>query len=244
MLDIIAAIALTALFGLVTAVLITSTPVAAPRVTLALIALGWFAGVSVLGALGIFSATGTGTPAVGAALVVPLAVATWVVRHSPAARALAFDTPLSWLVALHTGRIFGGFFLVLLGAGRLPPTFALIAGWGDIIVAATAVPVAWAIHRRASGWRPLTMAWNSVGTLDLVSAIALGVGSAPDSPLQFLFEPPTSALMGGWPWVLVPGLMVPLYLLTHAAVFAQLAREGAPQSGGAHAMPPVQPRAV
>jgi hypothetical protein len=76
--------------------------------------------------------------------------------------------------------------------GRLPPTFALTAGWGDIFVAATALPLAWAIHRRAAGWRPLALAWNAVAALDLVVAVSLGIGSAPDSPVRFIFESPDS----------------------------------------------------
>jgi hypothetical protein len=39
--------------------------------------------------------------------------------------------------------------------------------------------------------------------------------------------------MGYLPWLLVPGLLVPLYLLTHLAVFAQLVRGHARVSGGA-----------
>ena len=96
----------------------------------------------------------------------------------------------------------------------------------------------------ASGWRTLVMAWNSVAFLDLVAAVTLGAGSAPDSPLRFLVETPTTAVMGALPWVLVPGLMVPLYMLTHAAIFAQIARERPPRRVAAHEMPSVQPRAV
>jgi hypothetical protein len=45
---------------------------------------------------------------------------------------VALDTPLAVLVAIHAGRVLGVFFLLLLAAGRLPPTFAMVAGWGDL----------------------------------------------------------------------------------------------------------------
>jgi hypothetical protein len=82
--------------------------------------------------------------------------------------------------------VLGMFFVLLFDAGRLPPTFALTAGWGDIAVAAAAVPLAWAIRHQASRWRPLTFASNILGFADLVTAVTLGVGSAPNSPVRFI----------------------------------------------------------
>lgn len=142
-------------------------------------------------------------------------------------------------MAVHVGRLLGIFFLMLHAARRLPPTFALTAGWGDVLVALAALPVAWSVHRRLAGWRPLVLAWNGVGFLDLVTAVILGVGSAPDSPLRFLYETPAIDVMGTLPWLLVPTFLVPLYLLTHLAVFARLAAlrhapaEGSTPSGAA-----------
>ena len=159
------------------------------------------------------------------AILAPIAVALFTAARSSTLRNAALDTPLAVLVAVHSGRILGVFFLMLLAAGRLPPTFAMTAGWGDIFVAFTALPLSWAIQRRVNGWRTLTFAWNLFGLVDLVTAITLGVGSAPDSPVRFIFESPHSGAVSSLPWLLIPGVLVPLYLLTHVAIFAQLARE-------------------
>jgi hypothetical protein len=129
------------------------------------------------------------------------------------------------MVAVQAGRLLGAFFLLLHADGRLPWTFAAGAGWGDITIAALAVPLAWAVHRRTAGWWTATLIWNALGFLDLVGAVTLGIGSAPGSPLQFLNEHPDSGTMGTLPWLLVPGFLVPIYLLLHLAVFARLARE-------------------
>jgi xanthosine utilization system XapX-like protein len=122
------------------------------RVTLTAVAGLWFGVVASLAALSVFSAAGVGTPAIGTALVVPIVLALWAVPRSSALREIALGTPLTALVALHAGRLLGFFFLLLVAAGRLPPTFANIAGWGDIIVAITALPLAWAIHQRVNRW--------------------------------------------------------------------------------------------
>jgi hypothetical protein len=101
--------------------------------------------------------------------------------------------------------------------------------------------VVWAIRRRATGWRWITAAWNVLGMADLLTAVALGVGSAPGSLVRFNFEAPGSGAIVMFPWVLVPAFFVPLFLLTHIAIFAGLASpayaSARPVSGG----PAVQP---
>jgi hypothetical protein len=225
MLDIIASVALTTLAILFPAVLITASPLGrAARGRLAAVLLLWFALVTALAAAGLFSTMEGGTPAIGMAIVVPIIVGLIVFRRSAALKSLVSEAPLALLVAVHTGRLLGVFFLLLYAEARLPPTFALVAGWGDIAVAAAAPVVAWAIHRRVAGWRGLALTWNTLGFADLVLAVTLGVGSAVDSPVRFIYEAASSGTMSSLPWLLVPGFMVPLYLMTHLAIFHRLFR--------------------
>lgn len=225
MLDIIASITLTTLAFLIPAVLIAASPLEwTARGRLAAILLAWFVLLIALGAAGVFAATNGGTLAIGVAVVVPVIVGLIAARYSATVRSLVFETPLALLVAIHAGRLLGVFFLLLYAEARLPPTFALTAGWGDIAVAAAAPVVAWAIYRRAVGWRGLALTWNTLGFADLVLAVTLGVGSAVDSPVRFIYEAASSGTMSTLPWLLVPGFMVPLYLLTHLAIFHRLLR--------------------
>jgi hypothetical protein len=225
MIDIIGAISLTAIFGLCCAVLIGAAPVGnASRMRLSALALAWFAAAGLLGATGVFSAPGIGTPAIGLAVLMPVVVFLVSAARSPAVRSVALRTPLAGLVGVHAARVLGVFFVLLFEAGRLPPTFALTAGWGDIAVAVAAVPLAWAIRHQINGWRPLAFAWNLVGFSDLVTAVTLGVGSAPGSPVRFIYETPNSGAVAALPWVLIPAVLVPMYLISHLAIFAQLAR--------------------
>ena len=59
--------------------------------------------------------------------------------------------PLPALVAAHAVRVLGIFFLILHAQGRLPAPFAPTAGWGDIVIGATALPVAWLVAARGGG---------------------------------------------------------------------------------------------
>jgi len=228
MIDIIASVALTALAVLFPALLIVANPVArTARARLGITLLLWFAFVTALAAAGLFTITSGGTLAVGTAALVPVIVGLVAFRYSAALKSLAAESPLELLVAVHAGRLLGVFFLLLYAEARLPPTFALTAGWGDIAVAAAAPFVGWAIHRRAAGWRGIALTWNTLGFADLVLAVTLGVGSAIDSPVRFIYEAASSGTMSALPWVLIPGFMVPLYLLTHLAIFNRLFRRDA-----------------
>lgn len=228
MLDIIASVTLATLAVLFPAILITASPLGrAARGRLAAVLLLWFALVAALAAAGLFSTMSAGTPAIGVAVVVPIIVGLIIFRRSAALKSLVSETPLALLVAVHAGRLLGVYFLLLYAEVRLPPTFALTAGWGDIGVAAAAPVVAWAIHRHAAGWRGLALTWNTLGFADLVLAVTLGVGSAVDSPVRFIYEAASSGTMSTLPWILVPGFMVPLYLMTHLAIFNRLFRRSA-----------------
>jgi hypothetical protein len=143
MIDIIGAISLTAIFALCCVVVIAALPVEAVlRSRFAAAAAAWFVGIALLGAAGVFSGGPMGTPAIGLAVVAPVALLPLATLRSSTLRRVALHTPLALLVGIHAGRLLGVFFLWLLEEGRLPRTFAITAGWGDIAVALAAIPLA------------------------------------------------------------------------------------------------------
>jgi hypothetical protein len=107
---------------------------------------------------------------------------------------------------------------------RLTGPFPYSAAWGDIITGVVAVPVLWLLKDDA-GARYTTAigAWNLFGAADLVLAIAFGITSAEGSPLQ-LFPGPGSQAMQHAPWSFVPTVLVPIWLILHAIIVAQLRR--------------------
>jgi hypothetical protein len=166
-------------------------------------------------------------PPVGLLVVIPLIAAAAGAALSPGLRKLLLALPTELLIGLNAIRVLGLFFLLLAATGRLAGPFPYSAGWGDIITGALALPVAALVARRGAG--PIAQAWNWFGTLDLIAAVALGVLSAPGSPLQVF----ATGLQGplpvqGLPWSLIPTVLVPLYLILHGIVFAQLRRRSPP----------------
>ena len=81
-------------------------------------------------------------PLIGVMFGFPLIAAALLAALSPAARKAMLGAPLPLLVGLNTFRVFGLFFLLLEGGGRLGGPFPFSAGWGDIITGVLAVPAA------------------------------------------------------------------------------------------------------
>jgi hypothetical protein len=237
MLDVLGIVLLT---GLAVTLVATLVPREGHGMTRARLAVGlsaWFIVAALLGLAGAFA-----SPVLPVGVAVGIAVfAPVILGAGPVFRTFGHGIPLTTLVAVHVGRVLGAAFLMLHAAGRLPYTFAHSAGWGDIATGLLAIPLVWAIRRRATGWRWITAAWNVLGMADLLTAVALGVGSAPGSLVRFNFEAPGSGAIVMFPWVLIPAFFVPLFLLTHIAIFAGLASpahaSARPVSGG----PAVQP---
>ena len=196
----------------------------AGRVTV-LAALGaWFVLVLAFGATGALSPPGGGAPALGLAVVLPVAALVSAYFALPSVRNAMTTTPLPALIAIHAIRLLGVLFVVLYAQGRLPAPFAPSAGWGDVFIGATALPLAWAVTRFGAAMRPLVFLWSAAGAADLIAAVTLGALSAP-GPLQVFVGPPDSSPMTSLPWLIIPGFLVPCLMFT-ARRDLRPAREG------------------
>jgi hypothetical protein len=161
-------------------------------------------------------------PVVGPFVVVPLLAAAFATAW-PTARKAMLSIPLPVMVALNIVRIFAVLFLMLAAEGRLTGPFPYSAAWGDIITGVAAVPVLWLLKDGGARHTTAIAAWNLFGAADLVLAIAFGITSAEGSPLQ-LFPGPGSEAMQHPPWSFVPTVLVPIWLILHAIIAAQLRR--------------------
>jgi hypothetical protein len=155
-------------------------------------------------------------PVIGFFVVTPLIAAALFAR-----RAL-MSLPLSLMIGLNVGRVFAFLFLMLEAQGRLSGPFPFSAAWGDIITGLAAVPMLWLARDPVRNALALH-GWNLFGLADLVAAIALGVVSSEGSPLQ-VFAAPGSAAMTTLPWSFVPTVLVPIWMILHGVIFAQLRR--------------------
>jgi hypothetical protein len=124
------------------------------------------------------------------------------------------------ITAIHAWRFGGLGFLALYVYGILPGMFAWPAALGDLAIGASAVWVARALTREPGMLaRPSFVLWNMLGIADLVVAVAMGALAS------ILALGPSGEIaaqpMAQAPLVIVPGFLVPLFIMLHIAALFQ-----------------------
>jgi hypothetical protein len=223
MLDLIGTIILAAVIALNITTIGNAVPVsAATRLAIPIVAGAWTGLAAAVAAAGYFANATAPFPLIGVFVAFPLVAAAGAAVLIPSARAALLAVPMPTLIGLNIARVAGGFFVMLALADRLGGPFPQSAGWGDVITGVLALAVMQLAARGSTSDDRAVWLWNAFGTLDLVAAIALGVVSSNGSPLQLIHAGAGSAAVQVLPWVLIPTVLVPFYLITHGIVFAQL----------------------
>jgi hypothetical protein len=175
----------------------------------------WFLFSLTASALHLFRTTPDQPPLpVGLAVLVPIViVAVWSATSRSFRQFLLGLNPRT-LTIVQAWRIAGFVFLVLYAYGILPADLALPAGWGDIVIGATAPFVAMKLANPSH--RKSFIFWQLLGITDLVTAIGLGVSANFINPHGIA----TSA-MTVLPMSLIPTFAVPLFMILHFISIAQ-----------------------
>jgi hypothetical protein len=224
MLDLIGAIVGMAAIGINLVAFIHALPGSlARRLGLAGIAGAWVGLASGLGAAGKLAfSPDSPVPLIGVLFALPLIAVGMLALRSQKVRAALLAVPMSLSIGLNALRVLGVLFLLLTASGRLSGPFPLFAGLGDIITGAFAIPLALSVARSQRPPLGAVRSWNIFGTLDLMVAVSLGIASANGSPLQLIHAGVGSEAIQHLPYCLIPTVLVPFYLITHAIVAAQL----------------------
>jgi hypothetical protein len=162
--------------------------------------------------LGVFDSGPRPPIPLGLAAVIPVTVFAFCYLTSVRFQEFVLSLDLRMLTLAQTWRVGGIVFVILYFQGALPGIFALPAGWGDFAIGITAPVVAWC-WKRPFPYKTF-LAWNALGSLDLVLAVSLGV-LASATPVGVLGGEATTRLMGQFPLSLVPTFIVPLLLIFH-----------------------------
>ncbi|HUT51622.1 MAG TPA: hypothetical protein VM325_20025 [Alphaproteobacteria bacterium] len=192
------------------------------RTVLTGIVLGWFALVLAAYFAGLFSnAPGAPPLQFAVSVLVPIAIFLAAYAAIPRFRAAVVAADLALLTAVQAWRVLGGVFVVMLAFGYLPGLFAWPAGLGDVAVGLAAPFVALAALRRPQSVTERGFAvFHWLGILDL--AIAVGTGVASSGLLPGLTGSVTTAPMNAMPLVLIPGFLVPLFVILHLAALLKV----------------------
>jgi hypothetical protein len=228
MLDFVATVLLTAVMVVNVNAVVSAMPVTrAQRLSLALVVGLWIGFVAASASIGL-PAIARPVPVIGLYFAIPLVATALLAAFSPAARAAMLGLPTPMLIGLNVSRVFGALFLLLAAAGRLGGPFPASAGWGDIVTGVVALPVAIMVVRGVAKSSRIPAWWNGFGALDLVVAVSLGIMSADGSPLQVFHAVTGPTPLTDLPYLFIPAVLVPFYLIVHAVLFVQLRRAAEP----------------
>ena len=169
----------------------------------------WLFAAILVGFSGLLRNTALPMPGLSAAITLAL-VALLAVSRELRTRALSIG--IRPLVSVHLVRFFGFYFLWLSRQGLLARDFAVLAGWGPIIIATGALVIL--LLRRGGDQRGRTavIAWNVVGAVDVLLLTAVMTRLAQPDPLA----------QGGFtsfPLSLVPTFIIPLVVVSHLLIF-------------------------
>jgi len=194
------------------------------RVMLAITA--WVAALGFLSLGGFFANFKSLPPRILPALLVPL-VAGLLCLRSAATRALLARTPPQWPIYLQSFRILMEIILWLLYLQHRAPAIMTFEGRNvDILVGVTAIPVGYLCFVRKVWPARVALWWNVAGILILLNVVVHAQLSTPSPFRVFVTDPPLT-FIAYWPYILLPGFLVPLAWLGHAASLMQISRSPA-----------------
>jgi hypothetical protein len=181
-----------------------------------LVLAGWSLAASLAAAAGLITPS-MPRPLIPLMIWSPLIAFVAAYARSPVFRSWVIGWDLRAPILYHTCRVlFGAWFLVMHARGTIDPTFALVAGPGDIAAGAAALVAAYFVPLRNDRQAAIVFAWNAFALLDILIVFVTA------QRIVFFGAGPEALPLMGFPLGLVPSLVVPLILITHFAVFAQL----------------------
>lgn len=182
---------------------------------------GWLTVLAVLSHRGFFLDFDAMPPRIGLALLLPFAVGLLLLPTHGTRHYLAV-TPPAWLIYTQSFRIVMELILFALAVQRRAPALITFEGRNaDIIIGLTALPVAYFAVARRSWPRRVAIVWNVIGILVLANVVLHAQLAAP-GPYRVFMTDPSTAFLGTFPYIWLPGFLVPLAFWLHAASLLQL----------------------
>lgn len=132
-------------------------------------------------------------------------------------RQWVFSLPSEALVVIHTVRFIGVYFLVLYDQKRLPYEFAVIGGWGDIVVASLAMFIVTARMLGRGFTSKWLLVWNGIGFIDIIYVVSTAGRLG-------MRDPASMVELTHFPLAMLPLFVVPLIISTHIFLFFVLLR--------------------
>ena len=181
----------------------------------------WLLVQGAIGLSGFYTVSNTMPPRLALLLGPPLLVIGLLLATRAGRRFVAGLRPEA-LTLLHAVRVPVELVLFGLYLHHAVPRLMTFEGRNPDVLAGLSAPLVWwlAFRQQRLGRHGL-LAWNVLGLASLLNIVVNAVLSVPTPMQQFGFEQPNVAILH-FPFVWLPGVVVPLVLLAHVAAIWQL----------------------
>jgi uncharacterized membrane protein len=181
----------------------------------------WIALLLILSWQGFFSDFSKLPPRPALAMMIPLPLIL-IFAFSKTGTQLLRLIPPHWLIFMQTFRIIIELLLfVAFTKGLLPVQMTFEGRNFDIITGILALPVGYWMMKNNRAARRVTIFFNIVGLLLLLNILVIAVLSMPTPLRQFMNEP-ANTIVAKFPFILLPGLLVPIAYGLHILSLRQL----------------------
>ena len=185
------------------------------------ILLSWAALLTVLSYDGFFSDFSKLPPRPALALLIPLPFVLGF-AFSKTGTQLLQQVPSYWLVLMQSFRIAVEVLLwFAFLAGKLPIQMSFEGRNYDMLTGILALPAGYLLMKKKTYLPAIVIAFNIAGILLLLNIIIIAVLSMP-TPFRYFMNEPSNILVAQFPFILLPGVLVPLAYSLHILSLRQL----------------------
>jgi hypothetical protein len=182
--------------------------------TTTVLLIAWLLLLGVLSIRGFFSDFSSLPPRLSFALLTPLPVVL-LFASSRAGKQLLHQIQPQWLIYLQSFRILVEIAIwLLVRNGSLPVQLSFEGRNFDVLTGLLAFPVGYYCFVKKT-WPPVAaLLYNIAGLVLLLNAVAISTLSMP-TPLRVFHNQPDASLLTRFPFIYLPGLLVPLAYTLH-----------------------------
>jgi len=192
--------------------------------------LAWSALLLILSYNGFFEDFSTFPPGPALVILIPLPFIL-IIAFSKTGTQLLKTIPSHWLVFMQSFRIVVELLLLIAFInGRIPVQMTFEGRNFDILTGILAFPVGYLLAKRKTYAPKLAVAYNLLGLLLLINILVIAVLSMP-TPIRYFMNEPANTLVAQFPFILLPGVLVPIaYTMNIFSLRQLLAKEKVSQS--------------
>ena len=181
----------------------------------------WVGLLTILSYNGFFSDFSLLPPRPALALIIPLPIIL-LVAFSKKGTQLLQSIPPQWIVWMQSFRIAVELLLLVAFINEKLPVQMTFEGRNfDILSGILALPVGYVLAKGKSYAPKLAIAFNVIGMLLLINILVIAVLSMP-TPIRYFMNEPANTLVAEFPYILLPGVLVPIAYTMHIFSLRQL----------------------